>query len=383
MVSEIQSIKFTHITAPGTRLGRMAAPPARSAKTRGDGVDLKRLHRVHVKSLIAVLETLLPSDHRSSPKRNGAGSRSLGKRGRSLTDVLADTAQYVRKLRAAGTAGTVGASARPRASESAPLRARGQVSSPDTPDPASPSSSASPSLLTRGLPPAIDDADLREMIRSSHEILCIEVEMGGGWAISSEGQCGRSMWACAPWGGSSAGVRLASVIDNQDFPELVALWQRSFGALHHHAASSSDYSAGGHPLRDSVVIRVASFTHVQVGGTLLSMRKFEPFEVRMVPVVNGLSGAPCRALIFGTRCRPGEMLPPGVEGVVMRCMETLFQPSPHHHTLANPQPPPSLDPLFLSLSAHSGTYRPTRQHARRGYSWELRTVDSFEAIIRR
>ena len=60
---------------------------------------LVRTTREVFKRLVASLDAALPTDRRSLPRTNGAGSRSLGNGGRSVHDVLADVVRAVVALR--------------------------------------------------------------------------------------------------------------------------------------------------------------------------------------------------------------------------------------------------------------------------------------------
>ena len=58
----------------------------------------RRRHKEFVKNL----DALLPEAYRSIPVKNCAGRRSLGSEGRSLHDVLKDTIDCIKALRACG-----------------------------------------------------------------------------------------------------------------------------------------------------------------------------------------------------------------------------------------------------------------------------------------
>ena len=57
--------------------------------------NIRRSTREVFRSLLAKLDAVLPSDQRSTPRPNGAGSRSLGSAGRSVHDVLSDAVRAV------------------------------------------------------------------------------------------------------------------------------------------------------------------------------------------------------------------------------------------------------------------------------------------------
>ena len=136
-------------------------------------MDLKRLHRVHGKSLIMQIESLLPATIKSSAKRNGAGSRSLGKRGRTLTDVLGDTVQYIRRLR--GRLASEALSRDHANTQMLPTRAPLKFSEDYLLHASKISSGAGNNQMKQ----AYRSAEFRDLLAESEGILCIEVHMGG------------------------------------------------------------------------------------------------------------------------------------------------------------------------------------------------------------
>ena len=80
-------------------------PPAKPSSPENISIELpgspssvgkiRRSTREVFRSLLAKLDAVLPVDQRSTPRPNGAGSRSLGSAGRSIHDVLSDAVRAV------------------------------------------------------------------------------------------------------------------------------------------------------------------------------------------------------------------------------------------------------------------------------------------------
>jgi hypothetical protein len=135
--------------------------------------------RTVLKELVATLDTVLPEAYRSTPRPNGAGSRSLGKSGRSMHDVLADVVRAVAARRA--------------------------------------------------------DFDRTQVFRSRGPLI-FEVEMPG-WIITSMSPGAELFFKDAPWG-SMEGQSLADFVQWEDLEDFNTLFVESGSAPISPAASS-------------------------------------------------------------------------------------------------------------------------------------------------
>ena len=125
---------------------------------------IRRSTREVFSDLLAKLDAVLPADHRSVPRPNGAGSRSLGSAGRSVHDVLTDVVRAV-------------AARRSEYSDKADIRSNGAVA--------------------------------------------IEVSMPG-WIISAMSPGAKHFFKDAPWG-SVEGQSLADFVQWEDLDDFNAL----------------------------------------------------------------------------------------------------------------------------------------------------------------
>ena len=157
---------------PLDTLGRLAGPaspssrPASSSQAPSRNSLLAKPTREVFRELVAVLDTVLPVDHRSSARPNGAGSRSLGTAGRSVLDVLADVVRAVAARKA--------------------------------------------------------ELDRKNALQS-RGALSFEVEMPG-WVVTSTSPGAEPFFEHAPWGSSMEGQSLADWVHSDDVETFNALW---------------------------------------------------------------------------------------------------------------------------------------------------------------
>jgi len=152
--------------------------PGGNSGASGSIPTLKALQRKHRdneqreigKQLVGRLEFLLPQQFRSNAKCNGAGKRSIGGKGRALTDVLEDVVQYLKYNNTC---------VRGVEFQQQPLPVR-----------------VAPSEIIT-----------EEVLFSSRTMLCFAVEMGGlqDWVVTEEGAGAEKIWGMAPWRESTGG----------------------------------------------------------------------------------------------------------------------------------------------------------------------------------
>ena len=159
------SLDVLSLEAPG-RLTAPASPAAScSSQTPSKNSLLAKPTREVFRDLVATLDTVLPVEHRSCARPNGAGSRSLGTAGRSVHDVLADVVRAVAARRAA--------------------------------------------------------LERKTMLQSCGA-LSFEVEMPG-WVVTSASPGAELLFENAPWG-SMEGQSLADFVHSDDLGPFNALW---------------------------------------------------------------------------------------------------------------------------------------------------------------
>ena len=193
--------------------------------------------RTHTHTYVCRHTRLLKHPHTCTyskeAKRNGAGTRSVGKKGRTLNDVLQDLVRYV-------------------------------------------------AHCTDALPVSVSESPheiSREMLFSARSMLSFEVEMGGqqDWVVTSEGEGAGRLWGAAPWLGNMVGHSFSQLVHRDDFATLHVLWLRTCKACNggrvHTYANAAPVSA---------VVRIITFMQQHASQGNLRTCSYQPFELQVL-----------------------------------------------------------------------------------------------------
>ena len=173
------------------------------------------------KVLLKTLDNALPREIRAAAVKNCAGSRSLGLKGRSLHNILADTVVAVRHF----------------VKDEA-----GQMAEQTIP--------SLPPLLPPDSPPVLDMQTIGEGLFKSRDMFVLEVSMPG-WSVVRLGEGAKEFYKKSPFG-DMHGQSLDNLIDWEDVGIIVSLWQEmnSHGSRAHVAGREG---AGGSSERAAAV----------------------------------------------------------------------------------------------------------------------------------
>jgi hypothetical protein len=153
------------------------------------------------KQNVNTLDALLPEAFRRNPVKNCAGRRSMGTEGRSLHDVLVDTIQCLKSMRAHD--------------ESVDANCGG----PGGPTIANEHSHAQTGASSRQVTPET----MRDGIMSSRSLAVMELEMPS-WTIISLNPAARDLFGDTPWGSCEGQCLANSIVPFEDMPILENMW---------------------------------------------------------------------------------------------------------------------------------------------------------------
>ena len=152
--------------------------------------DLEQNERRNVqKALLKALDGALPRENRSAPVKNCAGTRSLGDKGRSLHNVLADTVSAVRRL-----VKDEDADAGPMTEQFRPFQH-----------------------------PLLDTHTIGESLFASRDMFVLEVSMPG-WSVVRLGEGAKEFYRKSPFGDMHR-QSLNNLMDWEDIPNILSVWE--------------------------------------------------------------------------------------------------------------------------------------------------------------
>ena len=231
----------------------------------------RRLCNEITKDLIGRLDQLLPSSFKAVRRRKGAGRPSFD--GRALIDVLEDVRNYVQHIRVQTSPCTV------------------QASAARLPDEAAADMSGEEEDR---------EVDVAAVLASGHDLLCLEVEMGGeqDWVIRRANEGAGCLWSKEAWGGSAVGSSLCHLVHRQDVDQLWAL---------HRQCRNRDRAPARAPetWTSSTTIRFVNFAMVPCSSHRLPTCRYRSYRTHIHPLSSRRSDTEeHRLLIVGCPLTP-------------------------------------------------------------------------------
>ena len=154
--------------------------------------ERRKQKRNFQKDLLKTLDGALPKEDRSAPVKNCAGPRSLGDKGRSLHNVLADTVSAVRRL--VKDDNVEDEDAGPMAEQFRPPQH-----------------------------PLLETHTIGESLFGSRDMFVLEVSMPG-WSIVRLGDGAKEFYRKSPFGDMHR-QSLDNLMDWEDIPSIVSVWE--------------------------------------------------------------------------------------------------------------------------------------------------------------
>jgi hypothetical protein len=182
----------------------------------------RRAQRARQTKLAVQLDSMLPARAKGEKSANGAGGRSVGTEGRSMQDVLTDTIEHLRNLRAGRD--SFSRTCEPSKAWQGFLKESKQGGRPMT-------GSFETSVLTSAdeLDVRLDGSIFRHIMQSSRALAQFEVAMPG-WTVTSVNPGARALLGNFPFIEMVGQCLLNGIVHEEDIDKLEGLWMEAHAA---------------------------------------------------------------------------------------------------------------------------------------------------------
>ena len=182
--------------------------------SRARGICRKEKRQLQ-KQNVNTLDALLPDAFRSNPVKNCAGRRSMGSEGRSLHDVLVDTIQCLKSMRAHDQSVDANCGGPTIANEQTHAQTESRQVTPEM---------------------------MRDGLMSSRSLAVMELEMPS-WTVISLNPAAKDLFGDTPWGSCEGQCLANSIVHFEDMPILENMWleaQRSSKTYAHAIMTAAE-----------------------------------------------------------------------------------------------------------------------------------------------